>query len=747
MINSNINTNAFSIIYSSFTLSKSAYGGAIYISDSSLIVDQCNFYINQATNTFLSGEGGSVYIIQSESEYEVNITNCLFRECSADNSGGGIQWYGKQPSLVNNTYLLNSAVYGENFASFPYKLALYESRQMKSFMVAPGQKYESDIVVYVEDHHDQVVTNNNSTLISLSAADISYSISGSTTTFTLRGTANLSNFIVYGLPGSFAQFFIRTSSNLQTGPVDSLDLTFEVRDCIVGEEKQLENLCFLCEVNSFNLKAGTLCLSCPNGAVCYGGSNIVADKGYWRTDKFSTTFFKCPNQDACLIEKLDSDEEHCATGYKGNCCHSCEYGYSRTGTNECSPCLDDDKNTGLLVGLLVLAVLIICGITASNINGAYKEQSIISIYFKILMNYIHLVALTISFNLSWPWFVRKMFEIQGKASGGSDQLISIDCFLNNNIHPYFAKLIILSLIPIVSSLLSILFWGLWSKLKKSQNIKQKIIGSMIVQLFFFQPTLVKYNFTMFNCTEIGTGHYFMTEDLDIQCWESLHLKYTLFVVLPSIFIWCIGIPACLLVFLYKNRKDLNDISEKLKYGFLYKGFKSEVYYWEFIIFLRKILIISCSVFLQNVSVAIQALVVFVIISTGFILQERMQPYCYQQLNKMEIRSIVVSGATIYSGMFFLTGDLTVEGKIVLFSVMVLTNIVFMVYWTYYAFGYYFGKAYLKMRCCKRLFHGKLDKWAAKVVPDGITQITIMESEVVANDSSDKSSIEVNRMNI
>ena len=118
--------------------------------------------------------------------------------------------------------------------------------------------------------------------------------------------------------------------------------------------------------------------------------------------------------------------------------------------------MSESSNVAMLTGMLVLIVLVVAGLTASSINGAYKQQSITSIYFKILMNYIQIVTLTISFNLDWPSLVKSMFSVQSQA-GNSDQLFSIDCFLSSQTNPYYAKLVMLDVIPLVCGLLSVVF--------------------------------------------------------------------------------------------------------------------------------------------------------------------------------------------------------------------------------------------------------------------------------------------------
>ena len=52
----------------------------------------------------------------------------------------------------------------------------------------------------------------------------------------------------------------------------------------------------------------------------------------------------------------------------------------------------------------------------------------------------------------------------------------------------------------------------------------------------------------------------------------------------------------------------------------------------------------------------------------------------RDLNQMEFRSILVATVTIYSGLYYLTGDLDEITKIFLFVVMVTANFYFLLYW-------------------------------------------------------------------
>lgn len=240
---------------------------------------------------------------------------------------------------------------------------------------------------------------------------------------------------------------------------------------------------------------------------------------------------------------------------------------------------------------------------------------------------------------------------------------------------------------------------------------------MVIQLFMLHPNLLKYNFSIFNCMEISPGEYYIVSDLSLKCWGNKHVLYSVGVAIPGIIIWCIFIPAFLLILLYRRRKQLNSAAEKIKYGFLYKGFKSNRYYWEFVIMLRKIIIICSSVFLKSTSPGIQALIVFVVILFAYLFQRRLEPYSVDQLNEMELKSIMVSVVTIYAGLFFLTNHIDTYGKTTLFVFMVIMNTIFLIYWGYFTFGFYIRKIYSKCKIFINIFSKKIKNWKTKMKAD------------------------------
>ena len=363
--------------------------------------------------------------------------------------------------------------------------------------------------------------------------------------------------------------------------------------------------------------------------------------------------------------------------------------------------------------------------TRSSLQDALKEQSITSTYYKIFLNYCQFVSLSVSINLSWPGIVHQFLVIQRKATGGAEQFIVLDCVLPDQSEPVYTKLILLSIVPLFCASATIIIWIIIRFFRKTTYIKEKIIGSIVVQIFFFQPSIVQYTFSMFNCSELDPDEMFLSDNLSIPCWKNEHLIYTLAVALPSLLVWCILIPFGLLIFLRRQRAVLGETSQMLKYGFLYKEFRNDKFYWEFFTMLRKLLMICSVVFLKDASMVVQGLVTFIIILVGFIFQDKLRPYKYDQLNKMETWSILASAVTIYAGIM-LFGEVSDGWSNVLVALLITTNLLFMLYWAYYAFGFYFGKIYIKFPIFKRCFRGKLDDWAKKIAPENVTDLNKVE---------------------
>ena len=265
-------------------------------------------------------------------------------------------------------------------------------------------------------------------------------------------------------------------------------------------------------------------------------------------------------------------------------------------------------------------------------------------------------------------------------------------------HTYFLKLGIFALLPVLLGFVSYSFWGVSGCLKKLSFQSGKAIATLVISLFTVHPNIVQQMFNDFNCSDVD-GHSVVYTDMTIQCWKSAHTFWSLFVALPSIVVWGLGIPFFAMILMFRERKTLDEIVTKEKFGFLYAGYQNQFFYWEIVIMYRKIAMIFISVFITPYGVIVQAMIVFLLMIIFLILTLKKKPYLALSLNELEAVSLVTSTISIYCGIFFITNipqsdvlalpssvksvvTLSNNMKLLFFLVIMISNLMFFGMWLY-----------------------------------------------------------------
>jgi len=667
--------------------------GAVLADSVDLKVANTVFSNNSAFEN--AGSGGAISLLCDQIYCNVSVIDSIFEYNSAGQNGGAILWTRYKPAIVNVTFSGNSAKYGDDIASFPIKLAFTSHLLSNLTGIPSGQPAAINISVALFDHYGQIVTTDN-----YSPADLfpvfnqNTTVAGVTRVLSNQGLFMFSSYEITYAPGADTQIKVVTTgidpAKTETGVLVSQELVLDVsmRPCLIGES-QLSNLCYPCPEGKYSLDPSDSCQDCPTGAVCVGRAEMVPKSGYWRSKPTSDVFWECPNSDACLGSKMTglvSLTGECAEGYYGNMCNGCLSGFSRSSRTKCGKCPDQAVNIVRSVGIGLAMVLVIAFVIKMSLISAHKARSHYSVYLKIFVNYIQLVTVTATFELSWPSYALQLFNIQEQAGNISEQIFSFDCFrdsgeTDNQRQVVFLKVVIVSLVPLLIVAVSFCFWTLVCCCRSSwYYLKYELVNSLVVMFFMVHPSIIKLMFDFFNCKQIDTGEYWLTSFLNIRCWDTLHYRYAMAVALPSIILWGILTPSTALMLLIRYRKHLDDLNVKVRFGFLYTGYLAQKYYWEFVILYRKVLIIVFAVFFTNISIPVQALCVMLVLLVAFILQMQKNPYLTPTLNDLELRAVLVGTLTIYCGLFFLTSGIDASTKMALFCIILLANVYFLVYW-------------------------------------------------------------------
>lgn len=109
------------------------------------------------------------------------------------------------------------------------------------------------------------------------------------------------------------------------------------------------------------------------------------------------------------------------------------------------------------------------------------------------------------------------------------------------------------------------------------------------------------------------------------------------VVLPGIIgllAWTVGIPVLGMSILYRHREDLDDPHLMILYGFLHKGYRGDVWYWEGVVLLRKVALLATTVTARD-DPFLSALYGSAVIAASLFLQTLVQPFQSKHLNRAE----------------------------------------------------------------------------------------------------------------
>jgi len=677
----------------SFVNNTASSGGAIYVNSVQMELKGNTFTNNTAdaaegeTSLASGGIGGAVYSVCEYAIFcEFKVIGNVFTDNKATRKGGAVFWYDAYPNIASNTMHNNSAAYGADIASFPIRLVPYNSLSgLSDYLyngtiplagtmqnVASGH-VSSEVLQYaLVDHYGNIVSGDFTSSAQLLTSTENVTISGNTQAVATNGVFTFSKLTFKAQPNTQQVFQISTSAISEAvktytrDPNDyipTIEVSAAFRPCSPGESLQTQE-CYVCPEGTFSLNPTEPCNSCPSNVICYGNFTMVPESGYWRPDPVLNLFFKCPNSDACIGSPTTvlplSLTGLCAAGYSGNLCSVCTAGYSANGRHKCGLCPSFTAN--IIVSLLIVLTALALGACAIviSIRGASRPRSELAIHLKIFMNYLQMVVVAASLNMNWPEFVSIFLNGQDTAGSVSEQLFSFDCLMQKMdvSSVYFTKMEGNALLPAALLLFAGLVWAIVSICLRISHISPKIIASLVMILFILHPSLTKEMFSMFSCIELRPGQLWLVADLSLRCWSSEHIKYALLVSVSSIGLWIIGLPLACLCLIYRYRNRLADPVTQLKFSFLYKGYLSKWYFWEFVILYRKVALVCASVFLSTVSIMVQALSVLAVLLISLFFQLQVQPFATPVFNRLELKSILVSAVTIYSGLFYQTEDIS-----------------------------------------------------------------------------------------
>ena len=361
-----------------------------------------------------------------------------------------------------------------------------------------------------------------------------------------------------------------------------------------------------------------ICSPCMSHAVCEGKTTINLDDGYWRLNTNSTTLIHCPNVDACLggYEPQNQFPVKWATGYDGYLCTQWavldDVKYQPLSNFQWSKWPNSAFNLIRIIGVVFLATVFLSLLIYINLRKRKENQ--MSILFRILTNYIHLISASMSFSVKIPTNFSDMFSQFDRVSSPDETFFSFDWFIEDYEIKAFApsnslfKLFLYLLLPVVLiaaialSLVCLKYFIPLVARGKSFDLKRAIVVSMVCVVFLFHPTLTIESLSVFTWNKVDEGDSRMTHHMEYSWYSFDHLKWWLLVGLPILVVWVFGCPLIAFLILTKERNHLDDWRVKKYFLVIYQGLRKDTYYWEFVNTFRKFLILAISALMNSLSI-------------------------------------------------------------------------------------------------------------------------------------------------
>ena len=286
----------------------------------------------------------------------MDLFNNTFIANNGLNEGGVIKITGMIVNSINCTYINNTSPYGNNIASYPVKIALDIKNNLSNLSSRPPINYLVDgqvtgtpmsetIYFNVLDFYNQIVTTLMNEIAQITLGEYNksdsivkdYSFVGKESVIIQKGQFSYDNVTLYSDPPdsiltlifstdiivqdylkdqsetslmnlSNIQQEIRPDLSLNIGDMNSTNaykylIDVKMRSCIAGEiYNKVSKSCSLCSYKTFSYTPNdTSCTDCPQNAVCLGGTKLMLNPGFWRSDNKTINIHECvPFAPSCM---------------------------------------------------------------------------------------------------------------------------------------------------------------------------------------------------------------------------------------------------------------------------------------------------------------------------------------------------------------------------------------------------------------------------------------------------------------
>ena len=517
------------------------------------------------------------------------------------------------------------------------------------------------------------------------------------------------------------------------------------------------------DAHYFNV-TGKSCISCPNGASCVGpitSKHVIAMFGWSRCPAPNILrFAECKRPASCLgapNDQLQKDfkeialvprNESCAIGHVQNIslnlrCSRCAPGYAAPSGSFLGTCVSCKDQSGTIIFVVLaafLAIIVFFVLITLKMKSSGTAKAEHSTMKRTLLTHLQMLSIVMSLSVPWPTAVRTLLAFVTSLTSVSSHTSTVTCTsADTNLSPaevYYGMLVFSAVLPFAVMAITFLYWQVCAPRSKllscgsslinvsicpnnnpflkirlgshvTVNAKGKVqrstrdgwIVTNVLLLYILIPSIVKAGLQMCQWETICGVKYWVLDDT-VEYYSAAHQSFIIAVAVPSILFYGVVLIMLAMIYigLHKNRQSNKKLM--FRFGLLFSGFAPHFWWYEIILFFRKLGVIFIVTFAssneQQLHIAMGLLVVLLY------LQEHVRPFDNPEasdsaqvqsdrLHRMESSSLLVLITMVWCAVFFVLGCDDQSGLCSGLGVSVLLiNVVFVS-----VVGFYFAQAFGK----------------------------------------------------
>jgi hypothetical protein len=224
--------------------------------------------------------------------------------------------------------------------------------------------------------------------------------------------------------------------------------------------------------------------------------------------------------------------------------------------------------------------------------------------------------------------------------------------------------------------------------KKINYLNHHFPVAVIITLLFAHPVVTKSAVKLVACRTVS-GREFLDTDFNISCDSEEYFFWMSAIAIPLFICFTFGVPLAYAMAMYRHVRKGTLTSRRHIYGFLFSGFRSDIWWFELWNTLRKSIFTISSVLFAPAGIMMQTWSALVLLLFYVVVFSLSQPYEKPYLNQLERVALSINVLTLLLGLGLFTNENAgLDGKSETFATfltvcILVLNIYFMlqVVWT------------------------------------------------------------------